>query len=439
MPSPSPSPSTPLTPRTPRTPRRRVESLPIALSREEHWTLEQYVDDVHIRFLYSPHTITALLVALGAVCFFGLFRDSSISSPLDNYRLGAGVAVFVFVVLGMIVFPAGPFIRPHPVVWRITFAIGVVYELFLIVLLMQTPGGARESLRFFDSDLGQDPGVRSYASDCTFSWSVISANVFDRFFVSHLIGWMLKSLLIRDYMICWAVSIQWELIEIMFTHMLPNFAECWWDQWLLDVCLANAIGIYLGHRLCEWLEVKEYNWSDFNTLPSFRTKAKRALMQFTPERWSKIRLAPFSSLKRYFQIHFLILALHLAELNAFFLKTVLWIPIEHPINIIRLGLWLAIGVAGMRQANVYITDPNCKRFGTQAWLAIALLFTELMCIIKFGRGKFLNPMPDHIKTGAAVFVCLYIVASAILFVRGRSDHHNKNDRILKNTTKNKTL
>jgi hypothetical protein len=45
-----------------------------------------------------------------------------------------------------------------------------------------------------------------------------------------------------DKMLCWIISIQWEVIEIAFTHMLPNFAECWWDQWLLDVLIANALG-----------------------------------------------------------------------------------------------------------------------------------------------------------------------------------------------------
>ena len=61
-------------------------------------------------------------------------------------------------------------------------------------------------------------------------------------------------------LICWVISIQWELIEILFQHMLPNFAECWWDQWVLDVLLSNALGIYLGCKLAKYLEMKEYRW-----------------------------------------------------------------------------------------------------------------------------------------------------------------------------------
>ncbi len=59
-----------------------------------------------------------------------------------------------------------------------------------------------------------------------------------------------------DLMFCWTLSIGWELIEIVFTYALPNFAECWWDQWILDVLLSNGLGIYVGHRLAmydlEW-------------------------------------------------------------------------------------------------------------------------------------------------------------------------------------------
>jgi hypothetical protein len=29
-------------------------------------------------------------------------------------------------------------------------------------------------------------------------------------------------------------------------HLLPNFNECWWDRWLLDVLICNNIGIVAG-------------------------------------------------------------------------------------------------------------------------------------------------------------------------------------------------
>lgn len=43
--------------------------------------------------------------------------------------------------------------------------------------------------------------------------------------------------------------------QISFTHVLPNFAECWWDQVILDILLCNGLGIEIGYALCKYLEV----------------------------------------------------------------------------------------------------------------------------------------------------------------------------------------
>lgn len=41
-------------------------------------------------------------------------------------------------------------------------------------------------------------------------------------------------------------SIGFELMEVTFQHWLPNFNECWWDSWILDVAICNNLGIALG-------------------------------------------------------------------------------------------------------------------------------------------------------------------------------------------------
>jgi hypothetical protein len=38
---------------------------------------------------------------------------------------------------------------------------------------------------------------------------------------------------IRHYGILWSISIMWELTEMIFGHLLPNFYECWWDNMIL--------------------------------------------------------------------------------------------------------------------------------------------------------------------------------------------------------------
>jgi hypothetical protein len=45
-----------------------------------------------------------------------------------------------------------------------------------------------------------------------------------------LLGWLGKALLFRDVYLCWIMSILFEILEMTFEHMLPNFKECWWDH-----------------------------------------------------------------------------------------------------------------------------------------------------------------------------------------------------------------
>lgn len=50
-------------------------------------------------------------------------------------------------------------------------------------------------------------------------------------------------------------------IQLFFMHLLPNFAECWWDQVILDILLCNGGGIWLGMTVCRFLEMRTYHWA----------------------------------------------------------------------------------------------------------------------------------------------------------------------------------
>ena len=43
------------------------------------------------------------------------------------------------------------------------------------------------------------------------------------------------------------------------------------------------------------------------------------------------------------------------------------------------------------------------KLGPYAWLCGAILFTEILVIIKFGRDEFTAPFPDHIKIAWGIF------------------------------------
>lgn len=54
--------------------------------------------------------------------------------------------------------------------------------------------------------------------------------------------------------------------QLVFMHLLPNFAECWWDQVILDILLCNGGGIWLGMTLCYYLEMRTYRWASIKSV-----------------------------------------------------------------------------------------------------------------------------------------------------------------------------
>lgn len=131
----------------------------------------------------------------------------------------------------------------------------------------------------------------------------------------------------------------------------------------MDVLVCNAAGIYLGIKTCRFLEVKEYDWggNPANTpqkIKDARTskdKIVRAIKKqsaiIDPFHWDV-----FSSGKRFFAVALLVVLIEIVELNAFFLKFVLWIPPPHKINILRLILWFFMGMPALRESYQFATE-----------------------------------------------------------------------------------
>lgn len=168
--------------------------------------------------------------------------------------------VFFFLIISVLTFPNGPFTRPHPVVWRIVFGCSILYLMGLLFMLFQNYETVKKilvwvdpSLASFHIDMDKEYGVN--CSDVTLEkiW-----NHLDVFAVAHFLGWAFKAILIRHLGILWAISIMWEVTEITFAHLLPNFVECWWDALILDVLVCNGLGIWVGLKICSILEMREY-------------------------------------------------------------------------------------------------------------------------------------------------------------------------------------
>jgi phosphatidylserine synthase 2 len=362
---------------------------------------KDFYDDGTLTFFWRAHTITALVVFSIALVYVALFEVPTQDKDF-NAKRGLTAICITFLLFGIINTPDGPFVRPHPVFWRLILCLSIMYELALVFLLFQNVKDARELIRHFDSSLGQPLPEKDYGGHCliydsnhTDPWHNLQDKL-DGFVPTHFFGWWLKTLVLRDWWLCTVMSIMFEVLEYTLEHQLPNFSECWWDHWIMDAFLCNGLGIYLGMKTLNYLSMKPYHWRGMWNMPTYGGMLKRMAQQFTPYSWTDYDWKPTSSLKRWLSMLCVISIFLLAELNTFYLKFVLWIPPEHYLCLGRLVFFLFMGAAAMREVFQFLDDPNCKRFGRQSWVIAAIIITEFLIVLKFDWNTVTKPLPQPI-------------------------------------------
>ncbi|KAJ3018376.1 UNVERIFIED_CONTAM: hypothetical protein HDU68_011195 [Siphonaria sp. JEL0065] len=353
-----------------------------------------YADEIKpsLEFLYRPHTITALVLLLAGLVYYALFLTGT--DVVSNTKMGIAGCFGVVILTGLLEFKDGPFIR-----------------LVLVILLFQDKATARHLMTYLDPSLGVELPEKNYADDCSITWQTIWDQM-DVFVLAHTFGWYAKSMVLRDPYICWILSIMFEFLEYSLEHQLPNFAECWWDHWILDVLITNWLGIYLGMKTCEYFAIKVCPFCYLD----YQGKLQRGIEQFTPHSWTAFDWGPSKSFRNYIAVLALMAFELQIELNAFYLKALLWIPPPHFINIIRLLAMFFFCMPATREVYQYLTDSRCKRLGYHAWMLVANVFTETFICIKFGRGEFTEPFPAKVIAFWSVLATFLVAYAIIQFV-----------------------
>lgn len=360
-------------------------------------------DDPHISFFWKAHTATVLIFLILGLIYVGVIEDPNTHDAEFNRKKGVYAALFFWVSAGMTIMPDGPFLRPHPLIWRAAFAVSIVYELFLIYTLCQAPGDARALLKFFDEDLGEPIPEKDYGGGCLLYDPDVPEdpyhNIWDKmdvFVFSHLFGYFCKTLIFRDWWLTTVISVMFEFLEYSLEHQLPNFSECWWDHWILDVIVCNAGGTVIGLLTLRFLSIKSYNWRGLYNIPTYRGKIKRIVAQFSPHGWIEFTWNPLSSLERWLAVIGIIFMFLLTELSTFYLKFVLWVPPEHWIHGVRLGFLLLWGAVALRESFQLLDDPDFDKLGRQSWMLLCIVCTEVLICVKFGWETISIPLPRYI-------------------------------------------
>ena len=184
------------------------------------------------QWLYKPHTVAGLFFGLTLLLIYAFVVPES-TDPLEKRRRGIMLASVSFLVYCSINLRDSMLLRPHPIIWRVVHGCGILYLLGLSFLLAFPVDDAREMMRTFAPQLGGRPRQNDslYAADCRLYTPEDPAGPFARvaetldiFVIAHTLGWFGKALLLRDWRLGWTLSVLWELIEITFQKILPNFA-----------------------------------------------------------------------------------------------------------------------------------------------------------------------------------------------------------------------
>jgi len=301
-----------------------------------------------------------------------------------------------------------------------------LYMLFLAFLLFTPKDDTKNLLRIFDDKLGVPLQNKNYAENCkvvtdTFPFIDLTnfIGAFDFFMTAHLVGWFVKMLIVRDVYLCWFLSIFFEIMELTFRHWLPNFYECWWDHLILDVFGCNALGIFLGHMVCHYFEMKNLKWFTKTVITeeiSQQYSYKNIFHLFHPNTLSKHDWKIFSSFDRFRSVLWYIFFINMVDLSHFFLKHVLWIPADHNILFVRINFWACFAVVCTREFYEYITNESCTRFGQFNFLAHLVLFLEWMIIIRNREDSFIKPFPTEVIV-FWTFVGLLLISISVYLMR----------------------
>ncbi len=95
--------------------RHRRESSP----RPSNWHENAPVTDITVHWLYEAHSVTLLGIVVVLIIYFAFQFEST--SPQDNIWHAIYMAIFVFLAVGCLVFPAGNYF-PNPRFFYMNYA-----------------------------------------------------------------------------------------------------------------------------------------------------------------------------------------------------------------------------------------------------------------------------------------------------------------------------
>ena len=272
--------------------------------------------------------------------------------------------------------------------YKLLQSLAIVYALNMLVWALMTPEMLKSFLNILDPKLkNQNYEERNFSMDCRLytpenpkSKFANLTETIDIFVLGHLVGWLVKSLIFRNNIMAWTMSILFEIHEISLKHWLPNFNECWWDHLLLDLFGMNLLGILLGNLIQRKLKLEKFHWF-FDP-----TDKSEKLSYFSRFCYS------FSHVKEYVQNHkwhflarpkcflavtYMLLLGSVVDLNWFFLKNALGLNPGQIFMALRIWIvgWFSLIVT-------YDFHKWIKRTGKKRRISVNVILGHLILLLE---------------------------------------------------------
>ncbi|KAJ1614597.1 phosphatidylserine synthase [Cryptosporidium canis] len=396
----------------------------------------------------------------------GLLVEATEVSLRTRVAWGFFAIIGASAVMSIHFLPNGTFKWPCYAFWKVMLGINILYFMLLVFLMFQDTESIRSALAFIDPKLQEKVPEANYAGH---SCSIIGGpdglftNILpkiDMFVIAHFLGWMVKTLILRNDFLVWTNSILFEWLEITLRHILPNFYECWWDHLLLDIFGCNMMGIFCGNYIIRKFSLTRFNWHTSRVLPNAGNSMKPA-SHSSPSKTDtnsdrknqKIMGCSYLSLIKNFIYSlfkwpetlstlrgfasFLILTaiVQLIDLNYFFFKAELYMPISHWIFGARTILLAICGASAVRELYETFATNSSAHYGKinfQCWLIVVVIFTEsLLCWRFSGNLRVQSFLPSKFIIYIWTFIC-FLLFALCLFLTLKSSRENSNSNSKKN-------
>ncbi|SOV18487.1 phosphatidylserine synthase, putative [Plasmodium sp. gorilla clade G2] len=250
----------------------------------------------------------------------------------------------------------------------------LIYYVIIIYLHFFSSSEVQTILRFLNKNIEFHAVEKSYMENCNTIENV--SDKIDWFVLAHLWGWFAKGMIIRNFFLLNINSALFELVELRFQHILPNFYECWWDHIFLDVLSCNLIGIAASILFMKYFNITLYDWK----IPDkIKLNKKNIILPTVDKLCRKI----FTNSSTLLLLIFLSFIINIIDLNIFFLKAEVKL---HHVNLIVLVRTFAIGfISGKACKEFYwfLKDGMTPKRAFYIFLELIILSLELILAIRW--------------------------------------------------------